>query len=120
MYDAVKTILQLITGHARAVIRGSYEDTRSITELTDCSRYPPEVTELAETLGLMAVKVEAREHALQQTITELETRKQELQRTLQVREEASRLITWFTFGFSVYAFILAFLYSPQIYTTMRP
>ncbi len=120
MSDTLRTALKQITEHARAVIRGSYEDTRQITALTDSTQYPPEVTELAETFGIMAVKVEAREHALQQTIHQLDSSKRELEQTMRIREEASQLIVWFAIGFSLFVFIMAFLFMPGVRDTLRP
>jgi hypothetical protein len=65
--EAIRTI----TGHAREVTRGSYEHTEELQRLADESVYSPEIAGLAEAFGMMSIKVEAREFALQQKNAEL-------------------------------------------------
>jgi len=60
------------------VARGRYGKPEEIFELTKKGTYPHKVVELAESFGMMIVKVEAREFQLQQTIDELRRTNREL------------------------------------------
>src|SRR5436190_9848890 len=53
------------------VIRGNYRAAAQIFDLTREGRCPEEIGELAEVFGFMAVKVEAREHALERALREV-------------------------------------------------
>jgi class 3 adenylate cyclase len=62
--------------------RGHYGQTENLFALTQTGQYPQLVVELAESLGMMAVKVEAREYRLEQIIDELRQKNEALEATL--------------------------------------
>jgi len=64
-------LLDHLTKIARDVSRRRYGDPEEIFELTKTSVYPERIYELAESFGMMIVKVEARELRLEQTIEKL-------------------------------------------------
>ncbi len=107
--DAIRTI----TGHAREITRGSYKNTGELLRLADESTHSQEIANLAETIGMMSVKVEAREFALQQKNAELEE-------ALKLRSVASGLLLWYALSISIYIFILAFFHQPGILDTEKP
>jgi hypothetical protein len=59
--------------------RGNYEKVNELSELTIAREHPRVVAELAESFGMMMVKVEAREVRLEQIIEDLEKTKRELE-----------------------------------------
>jgi transcriptional regulator with PAS, ATPase and Fis domain len=65
------------------VAQGHYENAHDLFELTKTRHYPDPVTKLAESFGMMLVKVEAREYRLETLVEELTKTKEQL-------EEASR------------------------------
>jgi len=107
--DAIHTI----TAHAREIMRGSYKNTEELLRLADETNNPPEIANLAEAFGMMSVKVEAREFALQQKNAELEE-------SLRLRSVASRLLLWFAISISLYIFLLAFFYQPGLLDPAKP
>jgi len=64
-------LLDHLTKIARDVSRRRFGDPEEIFELTKTSVYPERIYELAESFGMMIVKVEARELRLEQTIEKL-------------------------------------------------
>ncbi|NCA77020.1 MAG: CPBP family intramembrane metalloprotease [Alphaproteobacteria bacterium] len=100
--------MRAITEHARRITRGSYEEVNDLMQFADTTRNPPDIAELAETFGMMSVKVEAREFAWKQTVEVLEQKKEELQESLKIRGLSSRLVLWFVFGVSLYVFLTVF------------
>jgi len=67
----VDELLDYLTKVARDISRRRYGDPQEIFELTKTSVYPEQIYELAESFGMMIVKVEARELRLEQTIDKL-------------------------------------------------
>ena len=65
------TAFTVLTEHTHEIIAGSYKNVDRIFRLTDGKTNSPEIAELAEAFGMMSVKVEAREYALEHTIEEL-------------------------------------------------
>ncbi len=72
-------LLKHLTEAAHKISHGKKPSPEKIFELTKEEIYPREITELAESFGMMLVKVEAREFRLKQTIRELERLNRELQ-----------------------------------------
>ena len=62
--------------------RGNYEEAEALFRFTKTGQYPRLIAELAETLGLMAVKIEAREYRLEQMLDELRQKHAALVATL--------------------------------------
>lgn len=75
--DASKLLSYLIK-IAEDISRGSYGRHKELFELTKTGKYPKLVTELAESFGMMMVKVEAREFHLEQIIGKLRESQAEL------------------------------------------
>ena len=70
-------LLDIINASCKKIASGNYEkrDVERLFELSKTDRYPSLFTELAESIGMMMVKVEAREFHLKQIIEELEKTK---------------------------------------------
>ncbi|HOD97694.1 MAG TPA: sigma-54 dependent transcriptional regulator [Syntrophales bacterium] len=62
----------------KEVSEGEYRDMGELFELTKAQLYPPLVAELAESFGMMTVRLEAREYLLEEVITDLKKIQQEL------------------------------------------
>jgi len=107
--EAIRTI----TDHAKEITRGSYKHTEELQRLADESVHSPGIAGLAEAFGMMSVKVEAREFALQQ-------KNAELAEALKLRTIASRMLLWFAFSMSLYIFLMAFFYQPGLFDTVKP
>jgi hypothetical protein len=73
-------LFELLNGCCKKIASGNYEkkDAERLFELAKKSRYPGILSELAESFGMMMVKVEAREFRLNQIIEELEQTKNKL------------------------------------------
>jgi len=101
-------LIRKLNSVSQAIASGKYGeiDTETLFELTSAEEISPDISELAESIGMMLVKVEAREFRLEGTIEELRAAKSELemysqnlekmveQRTEELREankELSRL-----------------------------
>lgn len=113
MNEDTTEAIRNITDHAREVTRGSYEHTEELQRLADESVYSPEIAKLAEAFGMMSVKVEAREFALQQ-------KNAELAEALKLRTIASQLLLWFAISMSLYVFLMAFFYQPGLFDSAKP
>lgn len=64
------------------VSQGVYDRAGEIFEYTKAGDYPERIAELAESFGMMIVKVEGREYQLEQIIEELRQKNEELEATL--------------------------------------
>ena len=62
----------------KEVSEGEYRDMGELFELTKAQLYSPLVAELAESFGMMTVRLEAREYLLEEVITDLKKIQQEL------------------------------------------
>jgi len=74
----VKSLLNRLIAVAEEVSMGRYGRHNEIFELTKTGRYPPLITRLAESFGMMIVKVEAREFRLEQIIEDLKKTQNDL------------------------------------------
>jgi hypothetical protein len=66
-------MLEMLNSSCKKIASGKYDerDVEQLFELSKTGRYPEIFTELAESFGMMMVKVEAREFRLKQIIEEL-------------------------------------------------
>ena len=73
-------LFEMLNSCCKKIASGNYEisDAERLFELAKKSRYPGFLSELAESFGMMMVKVEAREFRLKQIIEELEKAKAKL------------------------------------------
>lgn len=58
--------------HARNLTAGDFSSARELYRLTDAQQYPAAIAAFAEAFGTMAVKLEARELALAETVAQLQ------------------------------------------------
>jgi len=87
--EKIDELLDYLTNVARDVSRRRYGDPREIFELTKTGIYPERIYELAESFGMMIVKIEARELQLEQTLTELQNLHKKLLRELQKKQDVA-------------------------------
>ncbi|MCX5825731.1 MAG: hypothetical protein NTY86_20160 [Deltaproteobacteria bacterium] len=73
-----RALLHKLTGLTKQISRGNYAHAKKLFELTVTSAYPKPISELAESFGMMIVKVESREFKLTQLIEDLERSCKEL------------------------------------------
>ena len=67
----VEKMLEQLVAAAENLSMGRYGDHDQIFAMTDSDQYPAVIARFAEAFGMMAVKIEAREFRLEQTIEEL-------------------------------------------------
>ncbi len=106
--------VSVLIEHAREIIAGSFRNVDKIFSLTDKKKYSPEIAELAETFGMMSVKVEAREFALEQTIAELREKKADLENVNRIRTQLASIFISVVLLITFYTFVLGFLNSGWI------
>ncbi|MGD1973766.1 MAG: hypothetical protein PVG73_06825 [Desulfobacterales bacterium] len=73
-------LFEMLNKSCKKIASGNYDqaDSDRLFELAKKGRYPGILNELAESFGMMMVKVEAREFSLKQIIEELEETKASL------------------------------------------
>ena len=78
-------LFEMLNQACKKIASGDYsqKDSERLFELAKGQRYPSLLADLAESFGMMMVKVEAREFSLQQAVDELEKTKTELEKRLQ-------------------------------------
>lgn len=83
-------LFDMLNQACQKIASGHYEqkDSERLFELAKRQRYPSLLADLAESFGMMMVKVEAREFSLQQAVNELEKTKAELEKRLQCERES--------------------------------
>ena len=74
-------LFEMLNSSCKIIASGQYEksDADKLFELSKKGRYPSILAELAESFGMMLVKVEAREFERSQIIEELEEAKNKLE-----------------------------------------
>ena len=88
MHDTpLNQLLDRLIAVAEDLSMGRYGKYNDIFELTKSGQYPPLIARFAESFGMMAVKVEAREYRLEQIIEELRATELQLRTT---REQLAR------------------------------
>ena len=72
-------LFEMLNASCKKIASGKYDKTDSerLFELSKKGRYPGVLSELAESFGMMMVKVEAREFRLKEMMEELEQAKAE-------------------------------------------
>jgi len=101
--------MAVLTEGAREIFAGDYKNVDRIFPLTDPQKNPPEIAELAEAFGLMAVKVEAREFQLEQKIEELRAKQAALEEANQTRAQLASIFVRVVLLVTVYTFVLGCL-----------
>ena len=82
-------LFEMLSSACKKIATGHYEksDTDRVFEFAQKGRFPSFLTELAESFGMMMVKVEAREFERSRIIEELEKTKTELENYTQKLEK---------------------------------
>lgn len=77
-------LFEFLNASCRKIASGNYEaqDAEKLFEIAKKGRYPGFLAELAESFGMMMVKVEAREYRLKQLVEELEKTRRKLENAL--------------------------------------
>ena len=81
--DSDSRLYEVLLEVAKKVSMGDYDTIDNLMELTNQTKYPPPVAELAEAFGMMIVQVESREFNLEQLLEKIKIKNQELEETLQ-------------------------------------
>ena len=73
-------LFEMLTSLCKKIASGKYDqsDVDKLFDMAKDNRYPGLFTELAESIGMMMVKVEAREFRLKQIIKKLEKKTSEI------------------------------------------
>lgn len=100
--DPSPAALEQLNGSAQQVARGNYEAARDIFALTASRAQVPEIRDLAETMGLMCVKIEAREFGLEQALNDLKKEHEKLDQSCRLRAESGLLFGLIIFFLCLY------------------
>jgi len=71
-------LIRRVIANAKKIQRAKYHDLEELYDLTKGGMYPGNIVDLAESFGMMAVKLEAREYKLEQTIHDLKETSEKL------------------------------------------
>jgi membrane protease YdiL (CAAX protease family) len=91
------------------IIRGDYHRGSELEALTAGESKSEALADFTETMGLMAVKLEAREESLKDTLKELELKKRQLTGNMAQREMLSVSFSYFTLVLVGYVFFLGLI-----------
>ncbi len=110
MENVNPTVIKALTQHANEIVAGSYSNVDQIFKLTDQTENSPELAELAETFGMMTVKIEAREYALENTIEELKKKNIQIELLNSQRSLLSVVFVSIVLLITFYIFVLGFIH----------
>ena len=105
--EEATTILGRMIESAQQIMRGNFESARTLFDATANQAAPGDVRELAETLGMMSVKLEAREMALENQLEVIRRQNEELRETVQIRAESSTMLCGFLLFLPFYGAAIA-------------
>jgi len=94
---------------ASEVAEGDYSSARRIFEFTRPGPYPPQIQEVAEAFGMMAVKVEAREFRLERALAEIRRQNETIEEASRVRAEFGTMASFIVIVLSLYTMALSFM-----------
>jgi membrane protease YdiL (CAAX protease family) len=106
-----KNLLDDLGSFVRAVIRGDYSRGKNIKRLTEDVALQKDEAAFVESLELMSVKLEAREFALEETISELRARNAELLKEKQKNQLFSTIFVSLLLSISLYVFLIYLAWS---------
>ena len=89
------SVLRRMIESAQEITRGNFDAARALFDATANQSSPGVVRDLAETLGMMSVKLEAREMALEEQLERVRRQNEELRETAQIRAESSTMLCGF-------------------------
>ena len=110
-------VLPELTKAIMKVADGDYDETKAVFELTRESDYPADLCGLAEAVGMLAVKVEAREFRLEQVIADLKVKQAQLDEENRTRKVFSVVLCLVTIILSLYT--LAFVAMSDLMPLVR-
>lgn len=102
-----KDILKKITTFVTNVTRGNYSSSKDIENLQATANLQEDEAEFLESLGLMSVKLEAREFALEETIKDLRSKNAELVEAGQKNQLFSTVFVSLFLSISFYVFLIS-------------
>lgn len=88
MNISYEPVIDCLIKHALKILHGNYNNSSELFHYSKQDIYPPKIVAVAETFGMMMVKLEARELSLQQTIDQLRAKEQEIRHLYEVFVEA--------------------------------
>jgi membrane protease YdiL (CAAX protease family) len=89
-----------------AVTEGDYSSGKKLEQLLDKEKTPEEIADFVESLNLMTIKLEAREIALGNTISELKAKNSELNEAILKRNFFSTIFTSLFISVTFFIFLL--------------
>lgn len=102
-----KSTIRIIKKAALQIIKGDYGASRHLHGVTGSENESDEMRDLAETIGLMGVKVEAREYSLEQKIVELEIKNDELAKAEKLKTISGFMFSAVVIILSIYTIVLS-------------
>ncbi len=88
MKISYEPVIDCIIKHSLKILHGNYENSAELFNYSKQNIYPKKIADVAEIFGMMMVKLEARELALQQTIDKLRAKEQEIRHLYEVFVES--------------------------------
>lgn len=88
-------LLRRMIESAGQIMRGDFESARALFDAAANETAPGEARDLAETLGMMSVKLEAREMALEEQLDVVRRQNEELREAAKIRAESSTMLCGF-------------------------
>ena len=101
-----KNLINDLASFVSAVIRGDYSRGKDIRRLTQGAALQKDEAEFVESLELMSVKLEAREFALEETITELRASNAELLEAKRKNQLFSSIFVSLFLSIALYVFLI--------------
>lgn len=107
-YSIFKPI-EKITEYAHRIYEGRYENNDELIQYVDPSKNPKEISKLAETFSLMALKLEAREIHLENQLEVVKEKNIQLESEMIKREHFGFIFIVFTIFLTIYTFSVAYV-----------
>lgn len=103
--------LQSLTKQADLICHGQFDHTDEIYQFGDPDKHPKSLVNFVESFGFMAVKLEAREMHLENTIAALKTKNEELEQSINRHNHLNFVFMNTVALLSLFSFLLALLKS---------
>ncbi len=94
------------------IMKGDFNSSSKIYEIAASDSESDEMRDLAETMGMMSVKIEAREHSLEQKIDEIKSKNEQLEQAAKLQSMSGFLLSTTVILLSFYVILVS-----QILTT---
>lgn len=91
--EQLDNLLDLLIRAAHEVSRKKYGDQEEIFRLTNTYAFPDKISELAESFGMMIIKIETREMRLEDLIEKLKATNEQLRQEIEARKKTELEIT---------------------------